>query len=64
MGAGNSPSIAGRYGAAFQRRCPLFQGTPGHNTWWGAYQNGTPYNSRLGQGQLLIGAEGEPAVLL
>ncbi len=36
MGAGNSPSIAGRYGAAFQRllrsRSSLFQGTPGHNT--------------------------------
>jgi hypothetical protein len=65
--AGNSPSIAGRYGAAFQRllrtRCPLFQGTPGHNTWWGVYQNGTPYNPRLGQGRILIGADGESAVL-
>jgi hypothetical protein len=68
MGAGNSPSISDRYGAAFQQLirscCPLFQGTPSHNTWWGVYQNGTPYNSHLGQGQVLIGADGEPAVLL
>jgi hypothetical protein len=67
MGAGNSPSIAGRYGAAFQRllrsRCPLYQGTPGHNTWWGVYQLGIPYDSHLGQGRILTGADGEPAVL-
>jgi hypothetical protein len=67
MGAGNSPSFAGRYGAAFQRLlrtpCPLFQGTPDHNTWWGVYQNGTAYNLCLGQVRILIGADGEPAVL-
>jgi hypothetical protein len=56
MGAGNSPSIAGRYGAAFQRllrsRSSLFQGTPGHNTWWGVYQHGTPYNPQSGKAEL------------
>jgi hypothetical protein len=67
MGAGNSPSIAGRYGAAFLRllrsKCDLYQGRPDHNTWWGAYQRGTPFNPNLGQGRVLIGADGIPAVL-
>jgi hypothetical protein len=41
MGAGNSPSIAGRHGAAFMRKlqetCPLYQGIPKLNTWWKAF---------------------------
>jgi hypothetical protein len=67
MGAGNSPSIAGQYGAAFLRllrsKSDLYQGRPNYNTWWGAYQRGTPFNPNLGQGRVLIGADGIPAAL-
>jgi hypothetical protein len=67
MGAGNSPSIAGHYGAALQSllrsHSSLFQGTPCHNTCWGVYQHGTPYNPQLGQGRTLLGSDGEPAAI-
>jgi hypothetical protein len=51
MGAGNSPAIAGRHGAALLRliksRSPLFQGTPVANTWWQHYGGGPKFDPKL-----------------
>jgi hypothetical protein len=68
MGGGNSPSIAGRHGAAFlrllRRNSKLFQGTLTANTWWRHFGEGTPFNPKLGQGAVLIGDDRLPAVLI
>jgi hypothetical protein len=68
MGAGSSPGLAGRYGAAFLRllrdRFPIFQGTPSQNTWWGHYELGHKLHPHWGHGRILLGEDGEPAVLL
>jgi hypothetical protein len=57
MGAAQSPSLAGRYDAAFLRllrsTSTLFQGFPHHNTWWGDFQGLHPFNPLLGQGRVL-----------
>ena len=67
MGSGNSPSIAGRFGAAFLRllreNCSAFQGTPGTNTWWDAFASDQPLDGSLSHGRTLMGKDGLPAVL-
>jgi hypothetical protein len=66
MGGGNSPSIAGRHGAALLRKMqdisPLYQGKPAANTWWRYYSTGTEYLSELGHGLVYIGDDGLPVV--
>jgi hypothetical protein len=66
MGGGNSPSIAGRHGAALLRKIqdisPLYRGIPAANTWWRFYSTGTEYQSELGHGLVYIGDDGLPAV--
>jgi hypothetical protein len=68
MGAANSPSLAGRYGTSFLRLlrsdCPLFQGTPTQYTWWASFNGSKKYDPDVGQGRVLIGDDGLPAVLL
>jgi hypothetical protein len=68
MGAANSPSLAGQYGTAFLRllrsECPLFQGTPTQNTWWVSFNGSKKYDPSVGQGRVLMGEDGLPAVLL
>jgi len=65
MGAGNSPSLAGKFGLSFVRllkeKFDIFQGTPRANTWWkGFEENG--YDPKLGHGFVLIGKDGHPTV--
>lgn len=67
MGCGNSPSIAGRLGAAFLRRLTerhpdVFGGTPQDNTWKNQVAAGN-YDSRLSHGRVLIRNDHLPAVL-
>jgi hypothetical protein len=68
MGAGNSPAIAGRHGAALLRLlkeyCPLYQGQLTDNTWWSHYAAGSNYDPRLGHGLVYIDEDGLPAALL
>jgi hypothetical protein len=68
MGAGNSPAIAGRHGAALLRlvksRCPIYQGRPVANTWWQHYGAGVVYDPRLGHGLVYIGSDGLPVALI
>jgi hypothetical protein len=68
MGGGNSPSIAGRHGAALLRKireiCPLYRGKPEANTWWRYYSTGSGYQPELGHGLVYIGDDGLPAVLV
>jgi hypothetical protein len=68
MGAANSPSLAGRYGAAFLRllrsRCPLYQGHPTVNTWGGSFAGSSSYIPSLGHGRVLLEQDGLPAALV
>jgi hypothetical protein len=68
MGSGNSPSIAGRFGAAFLRllrdTCPAFQGSLSTNTWWDAYAANQPFQDCLSHGRNLTGTDGLPAALV
>ena len=68
MGAAQSPSLAGRYGAAFLRllrsTSTLFQGIPNHNTWWGDFQGCNHFDPMLGQGRVLLADQNVPAVLV
>jgi hypothetical protein len=68
MGAGNSPAIAGRHGAALLRlmrtRCGLYQGQATPNTWWHHYSVGKPYDAEWGHGMVYIGEDGLPAALI
>jgi hypothetical protein len=68
MGAAASPSLAGRYGAAFLRLLrtfsPEYQGTPICNTWWKNFSGELVYNPHLGHGRVLIGEDGLPAALV
>jgi hypothetical protein len=65
MGAANSPSIAGRHGAALIRKvcesCPVFNGHPIANTWWKHYSSDQKYNPVYGHGMVYIGDDGLPA---
>jgi hypothetical protein len=68
MGAGNSPAIAGRHGAALLRairaRCPLYQGQSRANTWWKHYSAEEPYDANVGHGMVYTGDDGLPAALI
>ena len=68
MGAGNSPSLAGRYGSSFLRllreRCKLFQGTLRPNLWLNSLSGAGDYDGTAGHGMVLDGDDGEPAVLV
>jgi hypothetical protein len=69
MGAGNSPSIAGRHGAAVLRLVrslhdELFSGNPVLNTWWSHFGFELQYDPKLGHGLNFIGTDGLPAVLI
>jgi hypothetical protein len=69
MGAGNSPAIAGRMGAAIlrqliERHPGLFQGEPRDHTWQ-ATTEGADSTQRHGYGRVLFNLDdGLPAVLL
>jgi hypothetical protein len=68
MGAGNSPSIAGRMGAAFLRKLeatsPYYQGRPFVNTWWKAFSRTQRFDPTLSHGIVKISdTDGLPAVL-
>jgi hypothetical protein len=58
MGAGSSPSIAGRMGASFIRKLretsPYYQGTPSVNTWWQAFSGVKPFNPDLSHGRVMV----------
>jgi hypothetical protein len=58
MGAGNSPSIAGRMGAGFLRKLvstsPYFQGVPCLNAWWNAFRAIEPFDPGLTHGMVQI----------
>lgn len=67
MGAGNSPALAGRYGASFvrllqQKRPDLFSGTITPNCWRAHYQEGTTYNPAHGFGMVWYDETGLPSV--
>ena len=67
MGTANSPSIAGRLGAAFLRKLSdrhpdLFQGEPRENTWRSQVADHS-YDSRLGHGRVLMNSDGLPSAL-
>jgi hypothetical protein len=69
MGAGNSPSIAGRHGAAVLRKArilrdDIFSGKPTLNTWWSHYGFEQHYDPKLGHGIVYLGNDGLPAVLI
>ena len=68
MGASQSPPLAGRYGLAFIRKLKSkfaeFQGTPKLNCWWTGFQEVGTYDPNLGHGYVLLGPDGEPAVLV
>ncbi len=69
IGAGNSPSIAGRHGAAVLRLVrslhdKLFSGNPVLNTWWSHFGFALQYDPKLGHGLNFIGTDGLPAVLI
>jgi hypothetical protein len=65
MGGGNSPSIAGRHGAALIRKvyqsCPIYNGHPTANSWWKHYSSDQKYNSAYGHGMVYIGDDGLPS---
>jgi len=65
MGAGNSPSLAGKFGLSFVRllkeKFEIFQGTPHANTWWKGFEE-EGYDPKLGHGFVLIGKNGYPTV--
>ena len=67
MGTRQSPAGSGRFGASFIRilldTCPLFQGRPVDNT----FQNficHQVFDAKLGEGRVLIGSDGLPALLV
>jgi hypothetical protein len=68
MGAGNSPAIFGRQGAALFRlirqKCPLYQGQPCVNTWWRHYSAGDPFQPSASHGMVYTGDDVLPAVLI
>jgi hypothetical protein len=69
MGAGSSPAIAGRMGAAFIRKLeatsPYFQGEIRFNTWWQAFARLQPYNSNLSHDCVKFSTiDGLPAVIV
>jgi hypothetical protein len=68
MGAAASPSLAGRYGAAFLQLLrtfpPEYQGTPICNTWWKNFSGELVYNPHLGHDHVLIGEDGLSAALV
>jgi hypothetical protein len=68
MGAGNSPSLAGRHGSSFFRflreRCKLFQGTLGPNLWLNSPSGESECDGTTGHGMVLGGDDGELAVLV
>ena len=70
MGAGNSPAIAGRMGAAIlrqllERHPELFQGEPRDNTWQATTGDDSDATQRHGHGRVMITPnDGLPAVLI
>ena len=67
MGTRNSPGASGRFGAAFVRflidKFPVFQGKPVDNSFM-AYFTKKVYHPKYGEGRVLIGRDGKPAVLI
>jgi hypothetical protein len=67
MGTCNSPAASGRFGAAFIRliieSSPLFQGSPIDNSLVGMILDKN-FDPSLGQGRVLIGLDGLPALLI
>lgn len=67
MGTRNSPAVACRFGNAFIRyiveTCPLFQGTPVHNDFVSQLL-GNEFRAEWGIGRVLLGPNGEPALLI
>ena len=67
MGTRNSPGASGRFGAAFirtiLRTSTLFQGQPVDNSIQ-QYFTKTSYLPTLGEGRVMIGLDGQPAVLI
>jgi hypothetical protein len=67
MGAGNSPALAGRYGAALlellRLKSQYFQGQVQQNTWWAHYAFDKPLDPELGHGLVTIGKDGSPVAL-
>jgi hypothetical protein len=68
MGAGSSPALGGRYGAAFLRsvreQCASYRGKPDHNTWWGRYSSRRDFDMRVGHGRTQFADNGEPSALV
>jgi hypothetical protein len=67
MGAGNSPALAGRYGAALLKlirlKPPNFQEQLQQNTLWAHYTFDQPLDPELGHGLVSIGNDGSPVAL-
>jgi hypothetical protein len=68
-GAGSSPAIAGRMGAAFLRKLraisPYFQGDISFNTWWHSFSTKQPFDPKLSHGRVLFSRiDGLPVALL
>jgi hypothetical protein len=68
MGAGSSPGIAGRMGAAFLRKLeatsPYYQGGLQFNIWWHAFSRIKPFDPNLSHGRVKISRiDGQPAAL-
>ena len=67
MGAGNSPAMAGRYGAAFlrllrERKGEIFGERGRANCWWTGFEADGTFDPKLGYGYILTRKDGRPGV--